>query len=185
MAKVHMEKRKIYLYITHCGGDSESQRAKKLAEAAFSRLYGRTAALAHHENGKPYFEGEKTCVSLSHGDGVCVAAISDCEVGVDTERIKGDGERLTAIARRYFAPDEAEYTAAEPIPRFYEIWCKKESYVKLTGKGISSGLSKFSVLNGEGIAENVRFSHLIYEDRMLALCSEAEPFGEPEYIEIN
>lgn len=184
---VYMEKKKnIFLYITDCGRVSESAGAKKLAEAAFQRLYGRSATLTHHGNGKPYFEGEDGIfVSLSHGDGICVAAISDGEVGVDTELMKGGDERLLSIAKRYFAPDEAEYAGIEPIPRFYEIWCKKESYVKFTGKGISSGLSNFSVLSRYGISENIRFFHTIYGDRMLALCSEAEFCGEPEYIKIN
>lgn len=180
------ESKNISLYITACEKSGESEAAKKLAETAFHRLYGRPATLTHHGNGKPCFEGEDGIfVSISHGDGLSAVAIAECEIGVDTELMKGDPDRLMRIAKRYFASDEAEYTEASPIPRFYEIWCKKESYVKFTGKGIASGLSKFSVLCGDGIEENVRFFHHIYENRMLALCAEAEFQGELQYIEIN
>ena len=176
----------ISLCVTACNKENESDTAKKLAEVAFARLYGRSATLSHHENGKPCFVGEDAIfVSISHGDGICAAAISTSEVGVDTELMKGNSDRLLRIAKRYFSHDEAVYTEACPIPRFYEVWCKKESYVKFTGKGIASGLAKFSVLTGEGIPENVRFFHLIYENRMLAVCSEAEFQGEPQYIEIT
>ncbi len=179
-------KKNISLYITACEKANESEAAKKLAEEGFRRLYGRHTGIAHFENGKPYFDGENSIfVSLSHGDGMCVAAISEYEIGIDTELMKGTPDRLLRIAKRYFTPDEAEYAEAEPIPRFYEIWCKKESYVKFTGKGIASGLSKFSVLTGDGISEDIRFSHLIYENRMLAICSEARFDGELQYIEIN
>ncbi len=180
------EKKDVFLCITACEKANESEKAKELAEGTFRRVYGRDAKITHHDSGKPRFEGENGIfVSLSHGDGLCAAAISESEIGVDTELMKGNSDRLLEIARRYFTKDEIEYTEAKPVPRFYEIWCKKESYVKYTGKGISSGLSKFSVLNGGGIPDNVRFFHLIYENHMLALCSEAEFDGKVEYIKIK
>ncbi len=49
------------------------------------------------------------------------------------------------IAERFFAPNEIRYIKGGGD--FYEIWTRKEAYVKYTGRGIAQGLDTFSVVD--------------------------------------
>ncbi len=159
----------INLYISSCTKNNEHVVARQLAEGAVNKLFGREATLSHDERGKPYFSGEdKIFVSISHSEGRCMAVISDSQIGGDIEYMKGGEERLLRLADRYFCPDEVEYVRPDPCRRFYEIWCKKESYIKYTGEGFSRRLDSFSVLNMDG----VNFSVCDKDGYMIAVCSE-------------
>ena len=117
--------------------------------------------LRYAETGKPYVGvGSGMYVSISHSHGLCAAAVSDSEIGVDIEYIDPSRsvERLKRLAERFFSQDELAYIKAEAdagdavLPeRFFEVWCAKESYVKYTGAGLS-GLGGFSIF---GLPVNV------------------------------
>lgn len=112
--------------------------------------------LRYAESGKPYVGvGSGMYVSISHSHGLCAAAVSDSEIGVDIEYIdpSRSTERLNRLAERFFSADELAYIKAEAdagdavLPeRFFEVWCAKESYVKYTGAGLS-GLGGFSIFD--------------------------------------
>lgn len=108
--------------------------------APFSVNYG--------EKGKPYLT-EYTGIhfNLSHsGDYVC-CAISDGPVGVD---IQEKGKVRMALAERFFTPVErqmlSECGEEQRQDLFFRMWSIKESYLKLTGEGLSGGLSGFEIL---------------------------------------
>lgn len=117
--------------------------------------------LRYAESGKPYVGvGSGMYVSISHSHGLCAAAVSDGEIGVDIEYIDPSrpAERLNRLAERFFSQDELAYIKAGAdavdavLPeRFFEVWCAKESYVKYTGDGLS-GLGAFSIF---GLPVNV------------------------------
>ena len=120
---------------------------------ACPELFSRGDILRYAETGKPYVGvGSGMYVSISHSHGLCAAAVSDSEVGVDIEYIdpSRSTERLKRLAARFFSQDELEYVSGLP-ERFYEIWCAKESYLKYTGAGLS-GLGGFSIF---GLPVNV------------------------------
>lgn len=157
----------VKLYFGACTKDTEHEAARELAESAFRELFGRQAILTHDASGKPRFEGEDAVfVSISHTDGCCLAVISDSEVGGDIELMKGGGERLMRLARRYFTVAEADYVSLSPDLRFYEVWCKKESYVKFTGEGLSRRLDSFSVLS----SPDVRYDFFTRGEYAVAVC---------------
>lgn len=124
-------------------------------------LFSRGDILRYAETGKPYVGvGSGMYVSISHSHGLCAAAVSDGEVGVDIEYIDPNrpAERLKRLAERFFSADELAYIKAGDdagdavLPeRFFEVWCAKESYVKYTGDGLS-GLGGFSIF---GLPVNV------------------------------
>ncbi len=159
----------IKLYISSCTKQNEHTAAKDLAEMGFERLFGRGAVLSHDQRGKPCFEGEnEVFVSISHSHEKCMAVISDSPIGADIEYIEGGEARLISLAERYFCPDEIEYVKEAPCCRFFEIWCKKESYIKYTGEGFSRRLDSFSVFKMDG----VKFSSFVRDGYMIAVCSE-------------
>ena len=86
--------------------------------------------------------------SLSHSRGTSIAAFSfDVdEVGADVEA--RDRMAHADLARRYFAPTEAEVveqaTETDRGELFLRFWTLKEAYVKAVGQGISLGLDTFA-----------------------------------------
>ena len=101
------------------------------------------------ENGKPYVcDAKDYHFSLSHS-GDCIAFAENTEpVGIDTEEIK---DAKTDIAKKYFVNEEYEYikTNQSPDKAFFEIWTKKEAYVKMTGEGILRGFDTFSTFESK------------------------------------
>ena len=96
-------------------------------------------------NGKPYMSGQPSLpFSLSHTDKAVAVALSDEAVGVDIEKLRqANGQ----IARRFFTAREAAYVLSKDSDRrFFEIWTKKEAYIKRSGAGLSCPLRSFDVL---------------------------------------
>ena len=91
--------------------------------------------------------------NVSHSaDWVCVA-IGRSELGVDIERILTDCDWET-IAETFFHPKERELlrTARLEARRetFFEIWTRKEAYLKGIGLGLSGDPSSFNTASLDG-----------------------------------
>lgn len=101
--------------------------------------------------GKPYIVGFPTFqYNVSHSENLFVVFVSNRSVGVDVEKIKSPNIQ---IANRFFTENEKNYVFSDPaltIKRFYEIWTRKEAYVKYLGKGLSHPLLSFDVLKDIG-----------------------------------
>ena len=100
------------------------------------------------EHGKPFVvDGPE--FNLSDSGDLALIAISDGPpVGIDVERVREvEHERL---ARRFFSVLEcaALESCPDPAVAFFTIWTRKEAVVKATGRGISGGLSAFTVSLG-------------------------------------
>lgn len=108
-------------------------------------------SIGYGEKGKPYLtEYPGIHFNLSHsGDYVCCAA-GDVPVGVDIQEKVKVHEKL---AERFFTPADqrmlAECGEEERQDLFFRMWSIKESYLKLTGEGLSGGLAEFEILWGE------------------------------------
>ena len=81
-----------------------------------------------------------------------VAVTRGRETGVDIERIR-DTRPTLDIAERFFAPAEVRRLLAQPEDRqvnaFFEIWSRKEAYIKARGEGLRIPLDSFEVSLGE------------------------------------
>ena len=101
----------------------------------------------YNEHEKPALKNyPKAHFNISHSGDYVVVAFSDCSVGIDIEKNKGN--RLK-VAKRFFTREELDDLFAfsvekEQIEYFYQLWTLKESYMKAIGKGISMSLSSFS-----------------------------------------
>lgn len=87
------------------------------------------------ENGQPLLPDTGLYGSVSHTDTLCICAIADVPVGIDAEKIRPAPFR---VAARVFSPweQDALRTEAQPDRMFFEIWTRRESFVKLTGAGL-------------------------------------------------
>lgn len=98
------------------------------------------------EHGKPMLPKELGLYfNLSHSGDYVLCAVSDQEIGADIQRHEKYQDRL---AERFFHPEELAYLreAEDRKQCFYDLWCLKESCIKCTGRGLSTGLESFSVV---------------------------------------
>lgn len=103
--------------------------------------------------GKPFLADDRGTglrFNLSHSaDAVLCGLTRGCEIGVDIEAMAPNDDLLN-IATRFFTADEiAALTARRGEERarlFYQLWTRKEAYLKARGKGLIHPLNSFSVL---------------------------------------
>lgn len=97
------------------------------------------------ENGKPYIENSQNFYfSISHSENIIAVAIADNELGVDIEKIRAIN---TSLSGRFFTKNEIDYiekNTAKNKDAFFELWTKKEAYIKQKGLNLSH-LSKIDV----------------------------------------
>lgn len=95
-------------------------------------------------NGKPYFPGTDIHFNISHSGDYKVLAIADAPVGVDIERFRKADLR---VAKRFCENEYNYITQKDSEHRFFEIWTKKEAYLKYKGTGLRGGLDSFDVFS--------------------------------------
>jgi 4'-phosphopantetheinyl transferase len=124
--------------------------------------------------GKPEITNmESIHFSISHTKDLFICAIQGEALGIDIEDIflknalnntiidgMGISKRYIGIAKRFFSDDENEYLIANGIKGFFQIWVRKEAYIKAKGTGISEGLNKFSVIKNGEFVESIEGMHL-------------------------
>lgn len=127
------------------------------------------------EHGKPYIEGfESYKFSVSHSGG-CAAFIDSSEdIGIDIQLIQGENR----YAARFFTENEQLY-AKRSDAAFFEVWTRKEAYVKMLGTGLSHGLRSFDVLN-RSLCCNFTTEKL--EHHIFSVCSKNEAVITTEII---
>ena len=103
--------------------------------------------------GKPYIKGSrKRHFNISHsGDWVCCVA-ADVPVGIDVERIGNYDRNLYEICLTPKEQDALTVCAGvtklddlspEEVEHFIRIWTMKESYLKMTGEGLTRAMNTF------------------------------------------
>ena len=97
------------------------------------------AGFSYLANGKPFLANcPDLHISISHSESIAMCAVSKFEVGADVEYVSQFKE---GVCRRFFTKSECDYifqykNADLQKDRFFRIWTMKESFAKLTGKGI-------------------------------------------------
>jgi 4'-phosphopantetheinyl transferase len=105
-------------------------------------MRGKPSLAGHAENENFHF-------NLAHSEDVAVFAFSRaCPVGVDVERMRRmhDAE---SIAERFFSARETtllkSLPEAEKQTGFFNLWTRKEAWLKATGEGIAKLLAQVEV----------------------------------------
>ena len=97
------------------------------------------------EHGKPIVEGLE--FSLAHSGNIVICAVSHAPIGCDVERLR---KAPNGVAERYFSDSERGYLShfsGEEYDRaFFRLWTMKESYVKMTGEGLSVPFEAYEVI---------------------------------------
>lgn len=184
--------------------DKDRSLGAALALHQALREYGLEERMMEYDNGeqgKPYFRYYPDIFfSLSHSGDYAICSIGECEIGNDIEKIKNGRLR---VAERFFAKEELAWmkqaeTPKEVEERMFRIWTMKESFLKVTGFGMSLALKDFTIdlSKEEEIWIKQQVNHKKYymkeyrmqtedtiqtEDAMqykIAVCSESNNFAQ-------
>ena len=137
------------------------QRRFVVARGMLRQLLGRylgqapdAVAFLRGPYGKPFLQEGGLHFNVSHSHELALYAIArDREVGVDVEWMRPQVAH-EQIAARFFSLEEQEALAQVPDEArraaFYNIWTRKEAYVKARGDGIAAGLGHLCGVAGSG-----------------------------------
>ena len=107
--------------LSHCKKRESFLAAQALIQMGAQNLH-------YNEKKKPL--ADNCYVSISHCQHMVAVCTSDKPVGIDIEKID-DTRNFEKIANRYFHGKEKEFFNENPTAdAFYEIWTKKEAYLK-------------------------------------------------------
>jgi 4'-phosphopantetheinyl transferase len=102
--------------------------------------------------GKPTLGAASTklCVhfNLSHSENLAVVAIASAPIGIDVEYVARRTNWRSLVSRVFSERELAIFAAAETDKQrrlFYQLWTRKEAYVKACGLGMSLPLQSFAV----------------------------------------
>jgi len=125
--------------------------ALRMLLSAYTGLPACDISFSYSEHGKPYIVGSDMAFNVSHsGEWVVLAFGRNRRIGVDVERIRRDVD-VMAIAGRYFHPAEIqllEQSEDRPV-HFFDLWARKEAYVKACGSTLFKELTTCSVAVGD------------------------------------
>lgn len=158
------------VYYTASPHDSKnySDIARLLLGYGLMQSHGITdAVILKDKRGKPYIDGHPDIhVSITHTNGCVACAVSDSPVGIDAECAGDIRQRVT---QKMFTENERDYAGNSP-ERFFEIWTKKESYVKMTGDGLTHTASTIDTITGDG-TNGAAFTHLRIPGVTVCVCT--------------
>lgn len=101
------------------------------------------------ENGKPYLCGNRSIkFNLSHTKNALLCGFSSLNIGVDVEKIDNPCYDILPIC---FHIKEIElintFDGELKKHEFYNLWTRKEAYVKWSGHGLYKDITKINTLN--------------------------------------
>lgn len=109
---------------------NERRRTEHLAwRRIVRRELGERVAISYNDVGAPVVDTPNTYISVAHGAGCAVVAISDSRIGVDVESRERDFSR---VAARYMSEGEIELSSEEDWAA--KVWTAKEALYKLYGQ---------------------------------------------------
>ena len=170
------EKRQVRIF-EYC---QKKDRCRSLAASLLLKMALEREGICYDEGcfaqktgGKPYLLLQSGLFfSLAHAQEMAVCVIADQEVGVDVER----KDRLTGkkeeqklkIAKKMLTPEEWKLWKKEEYrtETLISIWTKKESYVKMTGRGLTEKLMTIDTLS------NAFYQQMLLDDMyILSVCT--------------
>lgn len=137
------------------------------------KLHNNEISFEKNSFGKPYLsENAEFHFNISHTRNAVAIGISSNPIGVDIEKMKCADLK---IAERFFCSNELEYILSNKQDRyFYEIWTKKEAYIKWDGRGLSIPLDSFDVT--ESTIDKILHTFTLH-DYIISICSRQDFSG--------
>ncbi len=170
MAQISKSRQEKIKKLKHASDRKRSYAAGLLEREILSAHDLTTENIFYNEHGKPLVEG--LYYNLSHSGDYAFGVVSDVAVGCDVERIK---EPKPSVAKRFFSEKEYQcfLESINSAEAFYTIWTRKESYIKMTGKGLAQDLTSFCTIELDSNTAWV-FTR-VFDGHVFSVCAEA-PF---------
>ena len=96
------------------------------------------AEILREDKGKPYFTDIPIEFSLSHSGQMWMCMFSESPCGLDLQQIRACD--FEAVAARQYSQEERHYVDLWGLDGFFDIWVRKEAFVKCTGQGLFSDM---------------------------------------------
>lgn len=149
---------------------------KRLLEYGFENSFGilyDESRIQRSDDGKPYVDQTGVHFNISHGQRIVALACADTPVGVDveSERMIRDNTILKSCT-----PKEQMWLndSNDPQTDFLKLWTLKESYVKMTGKGLRVPLLDLEFLVEDGKIQSNKeegdFFQYELKEGILSIC---------------
>ena len=172
------EKRQVRI-LEHC---QKKDRCRSLAASLLLKKALEEEPICYEETcftkeqgGKPKLLQNGLFFNLAHAQEMAVCVISDQQVGVDVERrdrLEGkEQSRKLQIAKKILTPEEWKLweKAGCQTEELISVWTKKESYVKMTGKGLTENLTTVDTLS------NAFYQQILVDDGyVISVCTALE-----------
>ena len=172
------EKRQVRI-LEHC---QKKDRCRSLAASLLLKKALEEEGICYEETcftkeqgGKPKLLQNGLFFNLAHAQEMAVCVISDQQVGVDVERrdrMEGkEQKRKLQIAKKILTPEEWKLweKAGCQTEELISVWTKKESYVKMTGKGLTENLTTVDTLS------NAFYQQILVDDGyVISVCTALE-----------
>ena len=140
--------------------------------------------IERRSHGKPYYIGNdrenEIFFNLSHGQELIAVACADCEVGIDAEsmrKVHENAMRRTCTRKEWGWLQQSEQKELD----FLRLWTLKESYMKMTGRGMSLPLDSFEIIRkdqgfvlGKSPKRPGFFRTMEFEDYIFSVCMESD-----------
>lgn len=160
----------------------------KLIGAHFAEVPVHEINISAKENGKPYFEGaaENLKFNISHsGEYILIAFAKGREIGADIEEHDSDID-FEGLSGFFTEEEKERIMKSGDYKEFYDIWVRKEAFVKYTGEGLSRSLMSFVIREDEAFAKNggklpISFVPISTEAGYSAVLAVSEKGREGEY----
>ena len=160
----HEQYIKIHVFLVQCKYELKDDitnpkiRSEKLISATFLRSVLRDCLKCNIKElrietdqfEKPYLPQHPDFhFNLSHS-GDYLVCVTDCSpIGIDIERVRK--RDFDSIKQYFYSTEEIEYmdqcSEDKKEAAFFDIWTRKESYVKAIGKGLSIDFKSFTTIN--------------------------------------
>ena len=139
----------IYYKIQYCVNDNDLRIEKEHGGKPYVSIYNQVTNLKFN---------------ISHTSGAGIVVFSECNIGVDIEKIQKPDYR---IVHRFFIEPEKRYILGGKSDeirrnRFFEIWTKKEAYLKCKGCGLAGGLKNVNVLKERYVYRQIEIAGIEY-----------------------
>jgi 4'-phosphopantetheinyl transferase len=111
------------------------------------------APIIRTSKGKPYVDRIPIHFSLSHSGNLMICAVGKKEIGIDIQHIRH--ARTIEVAQRFFSTEESDYVNLYGEEAFFELWSRKEAFVKYIGEGIAYGFQNFNLVHKGQIVDRI------------------------------
>ncbi len=154
----------INIYISYVDGNSNNISSLLLKEILNKEYNIYNYEIIKNKNGKPYLKDNNLYFNISHKKKVIVIAFSYNEIGIDIEYIDRDKNIKKTLLNSFFSKNEIEYIDNNK-EKFFEVFTKKESYIKMLGKRVAE-IKYIDIFDLD-----CNFNTFRYKDFVITVCS--------------